>query len=86
MPVLEAMAAGVPVVTSDVEPLRSIADGAALLVDPHDVDAIAGALERVLGDSALRSRLIASGRLRAAEYTWAGCADATRAAYEAVLA
>jgi len=85
LPVLEAMAAGVPVVTSDVEPLRSIADGAALLVDPHDVDAIAGALERVLGDSALRSRLIASGRLRAAEYTWAGCADATRAAYEAVL-
>ena len=86
LPVLEAMAAGVPVITSDVEPLRSIAGGAALLVDPCDVDAIAGAMERVLGDSALRARLIASGRARAAEYTWEACAEATHGAYEAVLA
>ena len=86
LPVLEAMAAGVPVVTSSVEPLCSIAKDAAILVDPLDVDAIAGAMERVLDDSALRERLIECGLGRAAEYTWAGCADATRRAYEAVLA
>jgi len=86
LPVLEAMAAGVPVITSDVEPLRSIAEGAALLVDPHDVDAIAGAMQRMLDESATREELIGNGLRRAAEYTWAGCADATRRAYEAVLA
>jgi len=86
LPVLEAMAAGVPVVTSAVEPLRSLAGDAALLVDPLDVDSIAGGLERVLHDAALRARMVQSGLRRAAGYTWAGCAEATRRAYEAVLA
>jgi len=86
LPVLEAMAAGVPVITSDVEPLRSLGEGAALLVDPLDVDALADAMETMLEDGALRSELIERGLRRAADHTWAACADATRRAYEAVLA
>jgi len=86
LPVLEAMAAGVPVVTSNVEPLRSLAEGAALLVDPLDVDSIAGALERVIDEEGVRGPLIERGYARAAEYTWAECARATQRAYEAVLA
>ena len=79
LPVLEAMAAGKPVLTSDREPLRSLAGDAAILVDPSDEEAIAQGIRRVV-EAPPRG-----GPERARGYTWARCAAATRRAYEAAL-
>ncbi len=67
LPVLEAMAAGVPVVASDRAALPGTCGGAALLVDPTDPAAIAEAVEAAIGDE----RLVAAGLARAAEFSWA---------------
>ncbi len=69
-PVLEAMAAGVPVLASNVSSLPEVAGDAALLVDPLDPDAIADGLRRLLEDEALRLRLRDAGLARAASFTW----------------
>ena len=69
-PVLEAMAAGVPVLTSDASSLPEVAGDAALLIDPHDTDAISEGLRRLFEDDRLRSRLRAAGLERARAFTW----------------
>ncbi len=84
LPVLEAMAAGRPVLTSDREPMRSIAGGAALLVDPEDEGALREGMGRLLDDEGLRSELMSRGPERAREFTWRACAEASLRAYEAV--
>ena len=61
LPVLEALAAGVPTACSNIEPLSTIAGDAALRFDPGDVDAIASAMCRLVDDAALRERLSAAG-------------------------
>jgi glycosyltransferase involved in cell wall biosynthesis len=76
LPLLEAMAEGLPALVGDAGALPELAGDAALLVDPRDVEAIAGGLERVLGDSELRARLAEAGPRRAAGYTWEGAAGA----------
>jgi len=81
IPVVEAMACGTPVVTSTVTSLPEVAGGAAVLVDPHDVDAIAGGMVDVERSPALRARLIANGFRRAATFTWPNCARATLDGY-----
>lgn len=73
-PVLEAMAAGCPVLTSNRCGTKELADGAACLVDPDSVDSIASGLERLLTDANERSRLIAAGRERATQFSWDGAA------------
>jgi glycosyltransferase involved in cell wall biosynthesis len=70
LPVLEAMAAGAPVLTSNRSSLVEVAAGAAELVDPFKVKAIAAGLAALLGDERRRSELSARGRSRAAEFTW----------------
>jgi alpha-1,3-rhamnosyl/mannosyltransferase len=85
LPVLEAMAAGKAVLTSDREPLRGLAGDAAVLVDPADEEAIAAGIRRVAGDGALRATLAQRAVARARGYTWHACAAATRRAYEAVV-
>ncbi len=70
LPVIEAMASGVPVVCSDIEPLIEIAGGAAELVDPFSEEAIALGIKKVLQDSELRSILIQKGLKRAQDFTW----------------
>lgn len=70
LPVLEAMACGTPVVTSNVTAMPEIAGGAALLVDPTSVEQIARAMERILLDSALRQHLRSKGLTRASEFSW----------------
>lgn len=85
LPVLEAMARGCPVVTSTASCLPEVAGGAAALVAPGDVDGLAGALERLLVDPDHRAQLIAAGRARAADFTWAASAEAHAAAYAAAL-
>jgi glycosyltransferase involved in cell wall biosynthesis len=77
LPLLEAMAHGVPSVVSNVGALPEVANGAAVLVDPEDVSSIAGGIERLLQDSALRDKLIDDGRKRAADFSWARAAEVT---------
>lgn len=84
LPVLEAMAAGCPVVTADRYGTKELAAGAAVLVDPEDVDAIAAGIRSVLDDGALRTRLVEAGRERSGSFTWERCARDTLAALERV--
>jgi glycosyltransferase involved in cell wall biosynthesis len=86
LPVLEAMAAGCPVVTADRHGTREIAGDAALLVDPEDVDSIADGMERIVSDPELRRQQIAAGRARARELTWRRCAEQTLAVLKGVAA
>lgn len=85
LPPLEAMARGVPVVTSDRGSLAEVAGDAAAIVDPESVEQIAGAIERLLRDEAERERLRAAGRERAARFTWERTAELTVAAYRRAL-
>ena len=77
LPVLEAMAAGCPVVTADRYGTKELAEDAAVLVDPESVDAIAEGIRRVLDDAALRLRLVEAGRARSREFRWSRCAAET---------
>jgi glycosyltransferase involved in cell wall biosynthesis len=70
LPVLEAMACGTPVVTSNVSSLVEVAGDATLLVDPLSVDDINQALARLLTDEPLRAQLIERGLGQAAQFTW----------------
>jgi alpha-1,3-rhamnosyl/mannosyltransferase len=79
LPVLEAMAAGAPVLTSLSSSLPEVAGDAALLVDPRDTAAIAAGLERLLRDAGLRERLRVAGRARAAAFSWERTARETHA-------
>jgi glycosyltransferase involved in cell wall biosynthesis len=81
LPVLEAMARGVPVACSNASSLPEVAGEAALLFDPGDEAAIAQALERLLGDEALRERLRARGVAQAQRFTWERTAQATLESY-----
>ncbi len=85
LPVLEAMTCGAPVVTSRSSSLPEVAGDAALLVDPHSVDELAGAVERLLTDEGLRARLAAQGRERAARFRWEETARGTLACYRRAL-
>jgi alpha-1,3-rhamnosyl/mannosyltransferase len=73
-PVVQAMAAGVPVLTSCVSSLPEVAGDAALLVDPKSVAEIRDGLARLLGSSELRTELAARGRQRSAQFQWQVCA------------
>jgi glycosyltransferase involved in cell wall biosynthesis len=85
IPVLEAVANGVPVVTSNVSSLPEVGGEAALYVDPHDPVDIARKVVQAVEDSALRARLVQKGHARACEYTWRRTAEATLAVYDEVL-
>ena len=84
LPVLEAMAAGCPVVTADRYGTKELAEGAAVLVDPESVESIASGITRVLDEGTLRSELIAAGRIRSRDFTWRRCATETLAVLERV--
>ena len=78
-PLLEAMSRGVPAVIGETGALPELALGAAIAVNPEDVDAIAGALERLLSDAQLRQKLGDEGKRRAADFTWDRAAEETLA-------
>jgi glycosyltransferase involved in cell wall biosynthesis len=86
MPVLEAMAVGTPVVSSNASSLPEVVGDAALLFDPRDIDAMASAMGRGLLDDGLRQELVARGCERAKSYTWERCARTVLAVLEAVAA
>jgi glycosyltransferase involved in cell wall biosynthesis len=77
LPVLEAMAVGTPVLTSNLTSLPEVAGDAALLVDPYDTDAIAAAITRLLADEALRDDLTRRGADRVACFSWDTAAEQT---------
>jgi glycosyltransferase involved in cell wall biosynthesis len=85
LPVLEAMARGVPVATSARGSLAEVAGDAALLFEPEDPRAIASALERLLGDGTERTRLRQLGLAQAGRFTWQATAAATVATYRKTL-
>lgn len=81
-PILEAMAAGTPVVCSNASSLPEVAGDAALLFDPHDVEAMGEAMRTVLEDDALRSELVERGLERAKIFSWERCARETLSVLE----
>lgn len=86
LPVLEAMAAGCPVVTSDCYGTKELAEGAAVLVDPRSVDHIASGIVKVLEDRELRASLVQAGAERVARFTWQRCAAETLEVLERIAA
>jgi glycosyltransferase involved in cell wall biosynthesis len=86
MPVLEAMACGTPVVTSNISALPETAGDAALLVDPLDDEALAECISRIIDDPTVAEDLSRRGQKRAAGFTWAESARRTWAVYEEVVA
>ncbi|MBV9779437.1 MAG: glycosyltransferase family 4 protein [Acidobacteriaceae bacterium] len=85
IPVLEAMAHGAPVVTSNRSALVEVAGEAAILVDPYSVDELASALVRLIQDPDLRGKLSDLGRARARSYTWERAVEATYSIYRELL-
>ena len=82
LPILEAMASGCPVVTSNTSSMPEIAGGAAVLCDPRDPASIARSIEDVLASE--MNRLRADGLRRAAQFTWKATGTATLDVYREV--
>jgi glycosyltransferase involved in cell wall biosynthesis len=85
LPLLEAMASGCPVVTSNRYGMREVADQAGFFVDPENIDSIADGIRQVVDDDHLRRRMIDTGRQRAQNFTWQKCAQQTLSVMESVL-
>jgi glycosyltransferase involved in cell wall biosynthesis len=81
LPVLEAMAAGIPVITSNVSSLPEVAGAAALMVDPESVDQMSAAMTRLVSDPELAKTLSALGTERAKMFSWKKTAAQTYEAY-----
>jgi len=77
LPVLEAMAVGLPVVASTADALREVGGDAAIYAPPRDVEALSRQIERALEDEPVRTRLAEAGPARAARFTWAAAVEAT---------
>jgi glycosyltransferase involved in cell wall biosynthesis len=85
LPILEAMARGLPVASSDRSSLREVAGGAARVFDPERPEAIAKAIDDLLNDQALADRLRTAGYEQAKRFTWSATARATLQAYESAI-
>ncbi len=82
MPIVEAMASGVPCVVSSHPSMDEACGDAAVRVDPESPDAVAAGIEQALAE---RERLVAAGLEHARRFTWLACGQAMLAAYEAAL-
>jgi glycosyltransferase involved in cell wall biosynthesis len=76
-PVLEAMACGTPVITSNVSSLREVADDAAILINPYNTREITAAMQTIINDSQVRSHLSQKGIARANQFSWENTGLAT---------
>ena len=83
---LEAMAAGAPLVATDLPSVRELVDAAAVLVEVGDASQLAGAISELLGDPDERASLGEAGRRRAAQFSWLRTADSVVGAYRTALA
>jgi glycosyltransferase involved in cell wall biosynthesis len=84
-PVAQAMAAAVPVVTSNVSCLPEITGGGGIFVDPHSSEELASALKRLFADQALRQQYGRAGRQQAERYRWEQCARQSLAFFNKVM-
>ena len=85
MPVLEAMAYGIPVLTCNTSALAEVAGDSALLVDPYRTDDIAHGLNQLIADPSLRASLIQRGHRRAQQFTWEDSVEKTWNVYRELL-
>ncbi len=85
-PILEAMASGCPIVTANRYGTAELADQAAVLVDPEDIESIADGILRIISDHDLRRQMVKAGRERASGFSWKKCAQETFQVLENVLA
>ncbi len=85
LPVVEAMASGAPVLTSNTSALKEVAGGYAHLVDPLDGERMAKAIARLMTDDEYRQSLVEKGVARAADFRWELCARKTLEVYRSVL-
>jgi len=86
LPIIEAMACGCPVVTSNVGAMKEVTNDAGFLVDPNDLESIQKGMEAVLNlDSNDTYKLVQAGLKRAGEFSWKKCAEDTIKVYEKVL-
>jgi glycosyltransferase involved in cell wall biosynthesis len=82
LPPLEAMACGVPVLTSNRTSIPEVVGAAGVLIDPQDLEVFAGELRRIVVDSDLRQKLVLAGPARAKMFTWDRTAALVRSALE----
>ena len=85
LPPLEAMACGVPVIASGVSSLPEVVGDAGLLIDPHDTEAVAQAMQRLITDPGSRLHLSQKALARSARFSWGKCVEQTIDAYRQVL-
>lgn len=85
IPMLEAIACGTPVITSNTSSMPEVSGGAAKIVDPYDTQQITDAMKSLRTDEELRKKLIDKGLERAAEFTWQAMAQAVLKLYEEVV-
>ncbi|WP_218814779.1 glycosyltransferase family 4 protein [Rickettsiella endosymbiont of Dermanyssus gallinae] len=85
LPILEAMASGIPTLASNVSSLQEVVSSAGLLVDPFDVYTIKGQLQQLLGDNYLRAKLKQQGFTQASQFSWKLCLENTVSVYKNVL-
>lgn len=85
LPILEAMACGIPVITSNVYSMPEAAGDAAILVDPENIKEIANAIIGLLDNQVLRKQLIAKGLARVTQFTWEKTARETLAVYQEIM-
>ena len=86
LPILEAMACGTPVITSNVSSMPEIAQDAALYVDPNDIADIKKKLQTIIEDKSLCKELIEKGFKQADKFTWEKCAEETFNVYKNLIA
>jgi glycosyltransferase involved in cell wall biosynthesis len=86
MPILEALAAGIPSACSNVEPMKSIAADAALQFDPANIGALCDALHSLVNDESVRRCLSEAGPRRASDFSWTAAARATLNSLRSVCA
>jgi len=84
LPVLEAMASGVPVICSNASSLPEVVGEAALMHDPYDVPRFSESIDRLIQDPSIEQRMITAGIERASQFSWKHCADKTIQAYHQV--
>lgn len=85
IPMLEAMACGVPVITSNTSSMPEVAGDAAFIIDPYNTNQITDALAKLVSDNQLRTHLIERGLIRAKQFTWKAMAENVLSIYNEII-